>query len=85
MRGFDSAARGLGGCPYAPGAAGNVATEDLIYLLESEGLSTGIDLPAFIAAGANLQTVFPGEKFYSRLATAGIPRTFHSSHRTTKV
>lgn len=85
VRGFDSAARGLGGCPYAPGAAGNVATEDLIYFLESEGLSTGIDLPAFIAAGANLQTVFPGEKFYSRLATAGIPPTFHSSHRTIKV
>jgi isopropylmalate/homocitrate/citramalate synthase len=85
VRGFDSAARGLGGCPYAPGAAGNVATEDLVYLLESEGFSTGIDLPAFIAAGANLQTVFPDEKLYSRVASAGIPRTFHSSHRTIKV
>lgn len=44
MFGFDSSAGGLGGCPYAPGAGGNLATEDLVYLLEREGISTGIDL-----------------------------------------
>ena len=85
VRGFDSSARGLGGCPYAPGSVGNVATEDLIYLLESEGFDTGIDLAAFIAAGAILQTAFPNEKLHSRVADAGIPRTFYSSRRTIEV
>ncbi len=47
---FDASAGGLGGCPYAPGAAGNLATEDLIYLLDGLGLSTGIDLAAIVAA-----------------------------------
>ena len=41
---FDSSAGGLGGCPYAPGASGNVATEDLVYMLEGMGVRTGIDL-----------------------------------------
>lgn len=44
VRSFDSSAGGLGGCPYAPGAAGNVATEDLVYMLEGMGVATGIDL-----------------------------------------
>lgn len=48
---LDSAFGGLGGCPYAPGAAGNVATEDLVYMLEQEGIRTGIDLEALCEAG----------------------------------
>lgn len=51
VRRFDGAVGGLGGCPYSPGATGNVATEDLVHLLESLGLSTGIDLPALAEAG----------------------------------
>lgn len=47
---FDSAAGGLGGCPYAKGATGNLATEDLVYLLESLGVKTGIDMEALVAA-----------------------------------
>lgn len=47
---FDSSAGGLGGCPYAPGAAGNLATEDLVYFLEREGIATGVDLDALINA-----------------------------------
>lgn len=47
---FDSSAGGLGGCPYAPGATGNVATEDLIYLLERQGVATGVDLAALSQA-----------------------------------
>jgi hydroxymethylglutaryl-CoA lyase len=47
---FDSASGGLGGCPYAPGASGNIATEDLLYLLQQSGLSTGIDLEGQIQA-----------------------------------
>jgi isopropylmalate/homocitrate/citramalate synthase len=47
---FDAAAGGLGGCPYAPGAAGNVATEDLIYMLDGLGIATGVDLAAVLEA-----------------------------------
>lgn len=47
----DSSVAGLGGCPYAPGAAGNVATEDLLYMLKGMGIETGVDLPALISAG----------------------------------
>jgi hydroxymethylglutaryl-CoA lyase len=47
---FDAAAGGLGGCPYAPGAAGNLATEDLIYMLDGLGIETGVDLAALVAA-----------------------------------
>ena len=51
-RTFDSSVSGLGGCPYAPGAAGNVATEDVVYMLEGSGFSTGVDLDALIEASA---------------------------------
>lgn len=51
VRTFDSSVAGLGGCPFAPGASGNVATEDLVYMLEGMGISTGIDLPKLISAG----------------------------------
>ena len=49
---FDSAVAGLGGCPYSPGASGNVATEDVVYLLDGLGIDTGIDLAALVATGA---------------------------------
>jgi hydroxymethylglutaryl-CoA lyase len=48
----DASVAGLGGCPYAPGAAGNVATEDVLYMLEGAGVQTGVDLDAVAAAGA---------------------------------
>ena len=47
---FDASAGGLGGCPYAPGAAGNLATEDLLYMLHGLGITTGVDLAAVVAA-----------------------------------
>ncbi len=52
---FDSSAGGLGGCPYAPGAAGNVATEDLLYLLNGLGIETGVDLGAVVEASSYMQ------------------------------
>jgi hydroxymethylglutaryl-CoA lyase len=52
---FDSSAGGLGGCPFAPGAAGNLATEDLLYLLNGMGIQTGVDLDAVAAASANIE------------------------------
>jgi hydroxymethylglutaryl-CoA lyase len=51
---FDSSAGGLGGCPYAPGATGNLATEDLLYMLHGLGIQTGVDLEAVVAASAAL-------------------------------
>ncbi|MGX7708724.1 hydroxymethylglutaryl-CoA lyase [Methylobacterium sp. Gmos1] len=76
VRGFDGALGGLGGCPFAPGSVGNAATEDLVYLLESEGFDTGIDLPALIAARALLAELLPSERLHGRVAAAGIPRTY---------
>ncbi len=54
FRSFDSSAAGLGGCPYAPGAGGNLASEDLMYLLHREGLRTGVDLDLLAAASAEV-------------------------------
>jgi hydroxymethylglutaryl-CoA lyase len=51
VRDFDASVGGVGGCPYAPGAAGNLATEDLVYLLHGMGVETGIDLDKLILAG----------------------------------
>lgn len=52
---FDASAGGLGGCPYAPGATGNLATEDLVYMLDGLGIETGIDLGALVAASASIE------------------------------
>lgn len=79
IRSFDAAMAGLGGCPFAPGASGNVVTEDLVFLLESMGLDTGIDLDALIACRSYLRENLPGETLRGALATAGIPRTFRKA------
>ena len=76
IRKFDSALAGLGGCPFAPGASGNIVTEDLVFLLESTGFQTGIDLEKLIAARAILREGLPNEPMYGNLARAGVPRTF---------
>jgi hydroxymethylglutaryl-CoA lyase len=57
FRDFDASIGGIGGCPYAPGAAGNLATEDLVYMLHGMGIRTGIDLDALIEAGRVAETV----------------------------
>ena len=77
VRGFDAAHGGLGGCPFAPGSVGNVTTEDLVYLLESEGFDTGIDLDRLIRARELLSAGLPGETLHGRVAAAGIPPTWH--------
>ena len=66
---IDSAAGGLGGCPYAPGATGNVATEDVVYMLEGMGMPTGVDLPKLVAA-TNAITGLIGRTPVSRVAAA---------------
>lgn len=66
---IDSAAGGLGGCPYAPGATGNVATEDVIYMLEGMGIATGVDMPKLLAATNEISRLI-GRPPVSRVASA---------------
>jgi hydroxymethylglutaryl-CoA lyase len=73
---FDSSQGGIGGCPYAPGATGNIVTEDLVFLLESMGLDTGIDLERLIAAREILAEALPGEPLYGHVPAAGLPKGF---------
>jgi len=70
---FDSSVAGLGGCPYAKGATGNVATEDVLYLLDGLGIHTGIDLDALIAAGQRICQVL-GKENGSRVARARLAK-----------
>jgi len=81
VRSFDSSLAGLGGCPYAPGASGNVVTEDLVFMFESMGVSTGIDLDRLIAARVPLRAGLPGEALYGMVAEAGLPKTFAPASR----
>jgi hydroxymethylglutaryl-CoA lyase len=73
VRSFDSSLAGLGGCPHAPGASGNVVTEDLVFMLEAMGVSTGIDLAALMAAREALRAGLPGEPLYGMTPEAGLP------------
>jgi hydroxymethylglutaryl-CoA lyase len=73
---FDASVGGLGGCPYAPGASGNIATEELIYLAEDMGVDTGVDLDAMIAAAAGAERAV-GHQLPSQVLRAG-PRTRRS-------
>jgi hydroxymethylglutaryl-CoA lyase len=73
---FDSALGGLGGCPFAPGASGNVATEDLVFLLQGMGLGTGIDLPGLLKLRERLADWLPGVTLYGSVARAGLPKGF---------
>mgnify|MGYP000101848250 CR=1 FL=1 len=74
VRTFDSSLGGLGGCPYAPGASGNVVTEDLVFMFEAMGVSTGIDLGKLMAAREPLKAGLPGEPVYGMTPEAGLPK-----------
>ena len=73
---FDSSLGGLGGCPYAPGATGNIVTEDLVFMLEAMGLHTGIDLDALIASREVLLRGLPDEVLYGNVPEVGLPKGF---------
>ena len=75
-RAFDSSMGGLGGCPFAPGASGNVVTEDLVFMFESMGLKTGIDFEALLRARKILIDGIPEEPVYGHFAGAGLPQGF---------
>lgn len=73
---IDSSLGGIGGCPFAPGASGNIVTEDLVFLLESMGLNTGIDLERLFEVRAQVQAALPGEPMYGFVPDAGLPKGF---------
>jgi len=73
---FDSSLGGLGGCPYAPGATGNLVTEDLVFMLEAMGLRTGVDVEALIAAREVLLRGLPDEALYGNVPEVGLPKGF---------
>jgi hydroxymethylglutaryl-CoA lyase len=79
VRSFDSSQGGIGGCPYAPGATGNIVTEDLVFLLEAMGLRTGINIDKLVAARAIVAEALPGEPLYGHVPEAGLPKGFRSA------
>ncbi len=75
VRRFDACLGGIGGCPHAPGASGNVATEDVAYLFASMGVPTGLDFDALIALRARVAQWLAGEALHGSIARAGLPKT----------
>jgi hydroxymethylglutaryl-CoA lyase len=76
VRTFDSSLGGLGGCPFAPGASGNIVTEDLVFMLESMGLRTGIDIDKLLAVRDIVAEGIPGEPLYGHVAQAGLTKGY---------
>lgn len=76
---FDATLAGIGGCPHAPGASGNAASEDLAFMLADMGIDTGIDLPALLALRAKVARWLDGESLHGALWRAGLPKTHRAS------
>jgi hydroxymethylglutaryl-CoA lyase len=70
---LDGSLGGLGGCPFAPGATGNVVFEDLVFLCEGKGFATGIDIDKLVAVRSILRSEMPNEQLYGGMARAGLP------------
>jgi len=79
VRHFDSSMGGLGGCPFAPGASGNVITEDLVFMFESMGVATGISLERLFQARETLVKGLPDEPIYGHTPQAGLPKGFRTA------
>lgn len=73
---FDSSMGGIGGCPFAPGASGNIVTEDLVFMLEAMGLHTGIDIARLAEVRRIIADALPGEPLYGFIPEAGVPIGF---------
>ena len=84
-RSFDASLGGLGGCPYAPGASGNIATEDAVFMLEAMGIATGVDMQELLAVRtrvcAALNTL-GNQPFHGSIAKAGLPKGFIGASAT---
>ena len=78
-RAFDASLGGLGGCPYAPGATGNIVTEDLAFMLEAMGFDTGIDIEQLIALRELVARALPNVVQHGAIAKAGLPKNFHAA------
>lgn len=72
----DSSLGGIGGCPFAPGASGNIVTEDLVFMLEAMGLRTGVDIDKMLAARQIVAEALPDEPLYGFIPDAGVPKGF---------
>jgi len=79
VRRFDACLGGIGGCPYAPGASGNVATEDVAYLFASMGVATGLDFDALLALRAQVAQWLEGETLHGAVWRAGLPKTMKAT------
>jgi hydroxymethylglutaryl-CoA lyase len=82
VRNFDSTLGGLGGCPWAPGASGNVVTEDLVFMFESMGVRTGIDMEKLIAVRNSAFAQLPDAELYGHISKSGLPKGFVPLSRT---
>ena len=79
VRRFDACTGGIGGCPHAPGASGNVATEDVAYLFASMGVPTGLDFDALVALRGRVAQWLAGEPLHGSIARAGLPKTMREA------
>lgn len=79
---FDACLAGIGGCPHAPGASGNVATEDVVYLMASMGIETGIEFDKLMALRSQISKWLAGESLHGVIAQAGLPKTLHGTKPT---
>jgi hydroxymethylglutaryl-CoA lyase len=77
-RAFDASLGGLGGCPYAPGATGNIVTEDLAFMLEAMGFETGIDIERLVKVRELVARALPDVVQYGAIAKAGLPKNFRA-------
>ena len=80
VRNFDSTLGGLGGCPWAPGASGNVVTEDLVFMFESMGVRTGIDIDKLVEV-RKVFAALPDAELYGHIAKAGLPKGYQPLSR----
>jgi hydroxymethylglutaryl-CoA lyase len=79
MRRFDASLGGIGGCPHAPGASGNVATEDVAWLFASMGVPTGLDFNALMALRGRIGGWIQGEALHGAIWRAGLPRMLQAT------
>ncbi|ORE92585.1 hydroxymethylglutaryl-CoA lyase [Acuticoccus yangtzensis] len=81
VRRFDASIGGLGGCPFAPGASGNINLEDAAFLAEAMGFATGIDIEALVELQHTVAGWLPDERVTGQIAQSGLPKTFATHHR----
>jgi hydroxymethylglutaryl-CoA lyase len=79
VRHFDASLAGLGGCPWAPGATGNIVMDDLVFMLEAMGLRTGVDIERLVAVREIVHRALPHVPLHGGIAKAGLPKGFHAA------